>query len=91
MKQERGSLKPIGAWGYFGWSLLFSVPIVGFILLIVFSVGGTDNLNLRNFARSYWCSLLVALIFMGLGFAVFFALGGLGMLSSIDVESLLNV
>ena len=28
--------KPISAWGYFGYSLLFSLPIAGFILLIIF-------------------------------------------------------
>lgn len=47
--------KPMGAWSYFGHSLLFSIPIVGFILLIVFSVGGTGNINKRNFARSFFC------------------------------------
>ena len=34
-------LKPITMWGYFGYQLLFSIPLVGFILLIVFSTGGT--------------------------------------------------
>jgi hypothetical protein len=51
--------KPISMWGYFGYELLFSIPCVGFILLIVFSVGGTKNINLRNFARSYFCFLIV--------------------------------
>ncbi len=54
--------RPIGAWGYFGWQLLFCIPIVGIILLIVFSVGGTSNINLRNFARSHFCALALALI-----------------------------
>ena len=44
--------RPISMWGYFGYELLFSIPCIGFILLIVFSVGGTKNVNLRNFARS---------------------------------------
>lgn len=29
--------KPISAWGYFGYNILFSIPIIGFIFLIVFS------------------------------------------------------
>lgn len=56
--------KPISMWGYFGYELLFSIPCVGFILLIVFSVGGTKNVNLRNFARSYFCYMLIAVVFV---------------------------
>lgn len=54
--------KPISMWGYFGYELLFSIPLVGFILLLVFSLGGTKNINLRNFARSYFC-LFIIIIF----------------------------
>ena len=43
------------------YSLLFSIPIVGFILLIVFSFND-NNINRRNFARSFFCMFLVALI-----------------------------
>ena len=53
--------RPLGAWAYFGYSLLFSIPIVGFILLIVFSCSSA-NINRRNFARSYWCWLAIAAI-----------------------------
>ena len=53
---------PIGAWMYFLWSIVFSIPVVGFILLIVFSCGGTNNINLRNYARSHFCALLVGAI-----------------------------
>lgn len=55
--------RPIGMWGYFGHEILFSIPIVGFIVLLVFSFGGTKNVNLRNFARSYFCFLIVIVIF----------------------------
>ena len=54
--------KPISAWGYFGYQLLFAIPCVGIILLIIFSCGGTRNINLRNFARSYFCVLLLLVI-----------------------------
>ena len=46
--------RPLGAWAYFGYSLLFAIPVIGFILLIVFSFAG-KNVNRKNFARSYWC------------------------------------
>ena len=56
--------KPISMWGYFGYTLLFAIPCVGFILTLVFAFGGTPNINLRNFARSQFCFLIlvVALI-----------------------------
>lgn len=54
--------RPISMWGYFGYEILFSIPCVGFILLIVFSLGGTRNINLRNFARSYFCFLLITIV-----------------------------
>lgn len=53
--------KPLGPWAYFGYTLLFNLPIAGFILLIIFSVKD-DNINRRNFARSYWCVYVIAII-----------------------------
>lgn len=63
--------RPISMWGYFGYQILFSIPLVGFILLIVFSFGGTRNYNLRNFARSYFCILIILFILLGIFFIFF--------------------
>jgi hypothetical protein len=60
---------PISAWGYFGYHLLFSIPLVGFICLIVFAISA-NNINLRNFARSYFCAVLVAIIIVVIGFVL---------------------
>lgn len=63
---------PISMWGYFGYELLFSIPCIGFICLLLFSFGATKNVNLRNFARSYFCFLIIVavlaavLVFTGL-------------------------
>lgn len=48
----------LSPWAYFGLQILYSIPIVGFIFLLIhtFSAG---NLNRRSFARSYWCALLI--------------------------------
>ena len=54
--------RPISMWGYFGYELLFSIPCVGFVLLLVFAFGGTKNVNLRNFARSYFCFLIIVVV-----------------------------
>lgn len=53
--------RPLSPWAYFGYGILFSIPVLGFILLIVFSINST-NINRRNFARSYWCVYVVVLI-----------------------------
>ena len=53
--------KPLSPWAYYGFQLLFSIPLVGFICLIVFSFD-SGNINRRNFARSYWCALLIQVI-----------------------------
>lgn len=53
---------PIGMWGYFLYSILFNIPLVGWICWIIFAVGGTRNINLRNFARSYICLYIVMFV-----------------------------
>ena len=55
--------KPISMWGYFGYEILFMIPIIGWLLLIIFALGGTSNINLRNFARSYFCLLIIIVVF----------------------------
>lgn len=55
---------PISMWGYFGYQLLFGIPCVGFILLLVFSFGGTKNVNVKNFARSYFCYIIVIIVLL---------------------------
>ena len=71
--------KPISMWGYFGYELLFSIPCIGLILLLVFAFGGTQNVNLKNFARSYFCFLIVVVIL----FAVLGSIVGIGAISTI--------
>lgn len=73
--------KPITMWGYFGYEILFSIPLIGFIMLIVFSLGGTKNVNLKNFARSYFCYTIIALIIIGILVAV---LTGMGVFAGIN-------
>lgn len=55
--------RPLSPWAYFGYSLLFSIPFVGLILLIVFSFMG-GNVNRRNFARSFFIGWLVFAILL---------------------------
>ena len=66
--------QPISMWGYFGYEILFALPCIGFILLCVFAFGGTKNVNLKNFARSYFCFLIIVF-----GLLFFLATMGIGL------------
>ena len=57
--------KPISMWGYFGYQILFSLPVVGWIFVIVLSFA-SPNVNVRNFARSYFCILIIAAVLAGI-------------------------
>lgn len=53
--------RPLGAWSYFGLSILYTLPIVGLIFLLIHTFSG-KNINRRSFARSHWCRLLVIIL-----------------------------
>ncbi len=62
--------RPLSPWAYFGLNILFSIPVVGFVFLIVYTFSSA-NINRRNYARSFWCTAILALIL----FAVLAAIG----------------
>ena len=53
--------KPVSAWGYLGYTVLFCIPVIGLLLLIVFAFS-KKNINRRNFARSFFCALLITIL-----------------------------
>lgn len=55
--------RPLSAWAYFGYGILFNIPVIGFILLIIFSLDNS-NINRRNYARSYWCLYIILIILL---------------------------
>lgn len=59
--------RPLSPWAYFGYTLLFLIPVIGWALLIVLSFS-RRNINLRNFARSFWCGaiLILAIVLIAL-------------------------
>ncbi len=67
--------RPISMWGYFGYQILFGIPVVGLICLIIFSITA-KNQNLKNFARSYFCVLILVIIL----FVIMLATGALSAL-----------
>ena len=54
----------LSTWGFVGSLLLMAIPLVGFILTIVWASGGAYNLNRRNLARGY-------LLLMGIGIGIY--------------------
>lgn len=59
-----GKYRPIGAWGYFGLTILFSIPLIGTLCVIIFACS-SSNINRRSFARSYFCGLILVAILIG--------------------------
>ena len=66
--------RPLSPWAYFGYRLLFVIPLIGFICLIIFSFSD-ENINRRNFARSYWVALLFGVILTIFVTVLIFSLG----------------
>lgn len=54
--------QPISMWGYFGYTILFDIPLIGFIAILIYAFGGTKNINLKNFARSFFCIWIIAIV-----------------------------
>ena len=66
---------PISPLGYLGYWIVFSIPCVGFILMLVFSFGGTRNVNVKNMSRGL---LIMSVITVILTIFLIFALALIG-------------
>ena len=54
--------KPISPFGYVGYELLFSIPVIGWIIQLCFAIFH-KNRNVKNFARSLYCFYLLMSVF----------------------------
>lgn len=70
--------RPLSPWAYFGLGILYALPLVGWIFLIVHALS-RKNINRRNYARSYFCAYVLAIILV-------VALSALGVVSSLTQE-----
>ena len=64
------------SWGFVGSLLLMSLPIVGFIITIVWASGGVVNLNRRNLARGYLLLMAIGVVIYILVIIALVAAGG---------------
>ena len=61
IQQLPSEYRPLGAWGYFGYNILFSLPIIGFIILLICAFSNS-NINRRSYARSFFCWFIIEVI-----------------------------
>lgn len=60
--------RPLSPWAYFGYTILYGIPVIGIIMLVIHSFNDS-NINRRNFARSFWCIYIIAAIAIAIGLA----------------------
>lgn len=65
------SYTPISMWGYFAYTFVFAIPVIGWIICICLAFMA-NNHNLKNFARSQFCWLIIYVIVLCLlaGFGI---------------------
>lgn len=63
--------KPVTVGQYVGYTFLFSLPIIGFIMVLITAFGSDKSISLRNYAKSYlvWFAISIALVFIMFFFA----------------------
>ena len=68
--QDPRQFAPVSTGAFFGYKLLYGIPVVGWILCLVFSFT-EKNVNKRNFARATLMGLIISLVITCvIGFAV---------------------
>ena len=55
------SYRPLSPWSYFWRSVLYSIPVLGWLVLLI-HVFACKNRHGRSYARSYFCALLIGVI-----------------------------
>ena len=77
MKQSElpSKFRPLSPWTYFGLAILYAIPALGLIFLLIHTFS-EKNINRRNFARSYWCWIVLLLIFLAIFIGLAYAGGG---------------
>ena len=77
-------LKPVSAGEFFGYSLLFSIPLVGFIMLFVVAFGSNYKKSLRNYAKLYLILMLVGVAISVVIMLIGIFAGGAAFLGGMD-------
>ena len=68
--------EPITTGGYIGIMLLMMLPLINFILLLVWACGGCRKVNKTNFARAMLVVMLAGMVLSGIAFLIFGSISG---------------
>ncbi len=68
--------KPVSVGKYIGYGILFSIPLVGFIMLLVTAFGSNTNKSLKNYARAMLVMYAIGVV---LSIVMVILMGVLGM------------
>ena len=71
------SVEPLGVGQYIGMMFLGAIPLVGFILLLVWAFSSDTNLNKRNYARA-----ILILMLVGIAFSIIFSAALVGIMTT---------
>jgi len=58
---ENSENRLMSPWGYVGYGILYGIPVIGLILCIIHALD-SSYLNRRNYARSFFCPIIIAVI-----------------------------
>lgn len=64
--------QPVTMWQYVGYTLLFSLPIIGIIMILVTAFGSDKCVSLRNYAKSFLIMYAIGFI---MAWVIFFFIG----------------
>jgi hypothetical protein len=78
--------KSITSWGYVRLAILYAIPVLGWLVWLINALFA-KNTNVKNFARSYFCWVVLVLVLA----VVAFAAVGLLSLAGIDVLAMLGL
>lgn len=73
--------KPVSVGKYIGYSILFALPLVGFIMLLVTAFSGGTNKSLKNYARAMLVMYAIGVV-LGIVIAVLMGILGMSMMDS---------
>lgn len=73
--------KPVSVGKYIGYSILFSIPFVGFIMLLVTAFSGGTNKSLKNYARAMLVMYVIGVVLVII-MAILMAVLGFSMMDS---------
>ena len=81
--------KPISAWGYVGYNILWAIPVLGWLIWLCTALF-SGNQNKKSYARSYFCAFLLGLLVVIVAVVAVAACYAMGLITPEAIEGLLG-